>query len=169
MKTYNVKQIAAMLSTSPETVRRWIRDDKLKAEQSSRKEGNIVTQAELDKFLKATPKYFSKISVGIGAAALSSMIGFPAVAGGILSGTVLGLLDVKTKANTKLYLKEIKNKLQTSIKQLNENIEKKQELVKQTEIEIAELKKQVEQFTYLLEHEELLVNVCRTETKKTEG
>lgn len=70
MKTYSVKQIAEMLSTNPETVRRWIRDDKLKAVQVSRKDGNLVTEAELERFLKATPKYFSKFSAGAGLAAM---------------------------------------------------------------------------------------------------
>lgn len=31
MKSYNVKEIAEMLNTNPETVRRWIRDKKLDA------------------------------------------------------------------------------------------------------------------------------------------
>ena len=41
MKTYSVKDIADMLNTNPETVRRWIRAGKLKAHQTSRKDGNI--------------------------------------------------------------------------------------------------------------------------------
>ena len=31
MKTYSVKEIADLLNTNPETVRRWIRDKKLEA------------------------------------------------------------------------------------------------------------------------------------------
>ena len=57
MKTYSVKEIAELLNTNPETVRRWIRSGKLGAIQDSRKEGNVVTQAMLDSFLKTTPKY----------------------------------------------------------------------------------------------------------------
>ena len=45
MKTYSVKQIAEMLGTNPETVRRWIRGDKMKAVQVSRKGGNVITEA----------------------------------------------------------------------------------------------------------------------------
>ena len=52
MKTYSVKEIAELLNTNPETVRRWIRSGKLGAIQDSRKEGNVVTQAMLDSFLK---------------------------------------------------------------------------------------------------------------------
>lgn len=37
MKTYSVKEIAEMLNTNPETVRRWIRDKKLDATIESKK------------------------------------------------------------------------------------------------------------------------------------
>ena len=47
MTTYSVRQIAEKLNTNPETVRRWIRDGKLKAEQTSRRDGNVVTEYEL--------------------------------------------------------------------------------------------------------------------------
>lgn len=52
MKTYSVKEIANLLGTNPETVRRWIRNGKLHAFQETRKDGNSVTKAELNKFLK---------------------------------------------------------------------------------------------------------------------
>ena len=57
MDTYSVKEIADMLDTNPETVRRWIRSGKLEAIQKSRKGGNVVTKAMLDAFLKTSPKY----------------------------------------------------------------------------------------------------------------
>ena len=57
MKTYSVKDIAVMLHTNPETVRRWIRAGKLKADRSSRKEGNMVREDELYRFLRSTTKY----------------------------------------------------------------------------------------------------------------
>lgn len=60
MKTYTVKDIAELLDTSTETVRRWIRSGKLQAEQESRKEGNLVTKERLEEFLKNTPKYEKK-------------------------------------------------------------------------------------------------------------
>ena len=56
MDTYSVKEIADMLNTNPETVRRWIRSGKLEAIQESRKGGNVVTKSMLDAFLKASPK-----------------------------------------------------------------------------------------------------------------
>lgn len=48
MDTYSVKEIADMLNTNPETVRRWIRSGKLEAIQESRKGGNVVTKSMLD-------------------------------------------------------------------------------------------------------------------------
>lgn len=47
MDTYSVKEIADMLNTNPETVRRWIRSGKLEAIQESRKGGNVVTKSML--------------------------------------------------------------------------------------------------------------------------
>lgn len=59
MGTYTVKEIAEKLNTNPETVRRWIRSGKLKAEQSSRKEGNVISEEELQKFISVSPKFNS--------------------------------------------------------------------------------------------------------------
>ena len=39
MRTYTVKEIAELLGTNPETVRRWIRDGKLQAVTNSKKKG----------------------------------------------------------------------------------------------------------------------------------
>lgn len=61
MDTYSVKEIAGMLNTNPETVRRWIRSGKLEAIQESRKGGNVVTKAMLDAFLKNSPKYVGSV------------------------------------------------------------------------------------------------------------
>lgn len=60
MKKYTVLQVADLLETNPETVRRWIRSDKLPAEQSSRKGGNVITEQSLAVFLDGSPKYASK-------------------------------------------------------------------------------------------------------------
>lgn len=49
MKIFNVQQISEMLNTNPETVRRWIRSGKLKAEQDSRKSGNLISEDSLKK------------------------------------------------------------------------------------------------------------------------
>lgn len=57
MIVYNVREVASMLNVSAETVRRWIRTGWLEADQSSRKEGNLITKESLNAFCKNHPKY----------------------------------------------------------------------------------------------------------------
>ncbi len=75
MKTYNVKEIAEMLKTNPETVRRWIRSGKLKAEQQSKKGGNSISEASLIAFLEVYPKYAGYSIAGIPGLFVGSAIG----------------------------------------------------------------------------------------------
>lgn len=57
MDKFTVKQVADMLETNPETVRRWIRSGELKAEKGSNKTGNVITADALADFGNAKPKY----------------------------------------------------------------------------------------------------------------
>ena len=84
MKTYSVKEIAELLNTNPETVRRWIRSGKLEAIQDSRKEGNVVTQAMLDSFLKTTPKYAGALVAG--GMIAGPLVGLTTLAAGVMAG-----------------------------------------------------------------------------------
>lgn len=76
MKTYTVKEIADLLGTNPETVRRWIRDGKLQAVANSKKKGEnkVILESALNAFLKTSPKYAvtlgAPLTLGVGAAAL---------------------------------------------------------------------------------------------------
>lgn len=73
MKTYTVKEIAELLDTNPETVRRWIRDGKLQAVTNSKKEGEnkVILEGALNAFLKTFPKYAATLAapftLGVGA------------------------------------------------------------------------------------------------------
>lgn len=168
MKTYSVKQIAEILSNNPETVRRWIRDDKLKAVQVSRKDGNIVTEAELVRFIKATPKYFSKLTAGVGLAAMSPVVGIGALAGGIVASALLGYFEGKNSVDVRVRPEDFKEYLQKNISKLNGTVLQKQALIHQTESEIVEITKQIEQYTYLLEHEDILVDTLEKATTNME-
>lgn len=77
MKEYSVKDIADLLGTNQETVRRWIRSGKLKAVDDSGKKGEnkVVLDSALNAFLRTTPKYATiastlagTFSLGLGAA-----------------------------------------------------------------------------------------------------
>ena len=56
MNTYRLKQVADMLKTNPETVRRWIESGNLIAQQDLRKGGNVICESVLRGFVKTTPK-----------------------------------------------------------------------------------------------------------------
>ena len=96
MDTYSVKEIADMLNTNPETVRRWIRSGKLEAIQESRKGAKSM----LDAFLKASPKY-----AGIAGGLLASPVGLTtataAIVGGLLAQQLIKNDEIKnTHVNT---------------------------------------------------------------------
>ena len=66
MKNYSVKQIAEMLDTNPETVRRWIRAGRLESSQTSKKDGNVISEEALKAFLECAPKYAAAASAAAG-------------------------------------------------------------------------------------------------------
>ena len=168
MKNYSVKEIAEMLGTNPETVRRWIRDDKLKAVQLSRKEGNVVSEAELERFVRASPKYVSKLAAGVGLAAISPTV-FGVLAGGIAASALLDYFDDKKNAEVRVLPEDLKEHLRNNIDKLREAILQKQALIHQTKAEIAEISKQIERYTYLLEHEEFLAEMLEKATINMKG
>ena len=57
IKEYTVEEISELLMVNKETVRRWIRDDKLKGTRNSKKEGYTVDEFSLQEFLIDNPKY----------------------------------------------------------------------------------------------------------------
>ena len=94
MDTYSVKEIADMLNTNPETVRRWIRSGKLEAIQESRKGGNVVTKSMLDAFLKTSPKY-AGIATGLLASPVGLTTATTAILGGILAQQLIKNDEIK--------------------------------------------------------------------------
>ena len=154
MDTYSVKEIADMLNTNPETVRRWIRSGKLEAIQESRKGGNVVTKSMLDAFLKSSPKY-----AGIATGLLASHVGLTtttaAIVGGILAQQLIKNDEIKNAyVNTSEIKKLLLANIQTSreniarkkksIKHLQEEIEAEQEHIDESEKLIKELEKKIE-------------------------
>lgn len=165
MKTYSVKQIAEKLGTNPETIRRWIRDEKLKAVQVSRKNGNIVTEDELNRFIKSTPKYLSKISTGLNLIANSPAVGIGgALVGGIVASALLRYYEENNTKDVQVRPEDFKVFLNENIKKLDTTIQQKQKLILQTEEEIKQISKQIEQYNYLLENEDMLVGTLTATT-----
>lgn len=125
MKTYSVKEIADMLNTNPETVRRWIRDKKLEATIKSKKGGHIVYESALHTFLKSSPKYASIASTAL----LSTMM-----VGGLIAQKII---DVEQLKKARVSNKDV-------IAFLHEEIKKRTEAIKAKEDTIYQLQKQIE-------------------------
>ena len=161
-KTFSVKQIAAILDTNPETVRRWIRDKKLSAVQVSRKGGNIVTDDELERFLKETPKYAPRFAAYM--TLLSPVVGITALVGGLGIEAIEYFAEKKTidtsilTENFCIYLKENLDKIQ-------EQISQKRETIMQLQEEVANLEHQAEVYKYLLKRGGFLCDTKDAEKK----
>lgn len=93
MKSYSVKEIAGILNTNPETVRRWIRSGKLSSTMTSNKSGNMVSADSLNKFIKETPKYATQLAGSM----MSSPIALSLVVGGIIGGLVSSVISSDKK------------------------------------------------------------------------
>lgn len=136
MNTYTVSQISEMLDTQEETVRRWIRDGKLKAVKTSNKTGNIVTEEDLNEFLRRTPKYSN---VALASLAGAGMIaGYTGIVAAALGAKVLSnSLDNKlSKTNNE---KTIKALLKKKISENEVLIEKKHNKIQCLQKEVSEL------------------------------
>ena len=155
MKTYTVKQVADMLGTNPETVRRWIRSKKLQSTKTSNKEGNVISEDMLDAFMKKYPKYAKSIlptairatSFAAGAAGLS-VAGASALAAGtgILSAALVAtpatlvaiLAERRKKKNTgdSVDAENVKSIVEQSIAAQKEKIRKKETIIQQFQTEL---------------------------------
>ena len=146
MQTYSVKEIADLLNTNPETVRRWIRTGKLKSDIDSRKGGNIVTQQMLDAFLKDSPKYAK-----IAGASLATPLGLgllPAtLVGGVLTSQIIKNEKVK---NAKISATDMIPFLKNEVKTREEAVRQKQITLEQLQLEIKQEKQAIEEVMKLI-------------------
>ena len=153
MTTYNVKQIADMLDTNPETVRRWIRTGKLKAIQASRKEGNQISEMELRDFLKNNPKY-SYFTV----MAATSLIPGLGLAAPIIASIAFYKEQVK---KARVTAEDLKAFLEERLAKIEDRITQKEELIKKTQEEISNLQMKAQQYRFLIKHDELIEDTIK--------
>lgn len=148
MKTYTVKQIADMLETNPETVRRWIRDKKLNAVQISRKDGNIITEDELHRFLNSTPKY----AIRMNPLTISAGIISPALLiSGIIGNKFAGYYNEKSQYDIGITSSEIEKYLKDNISNIENDIKQTKNSIEQLQNEVTKKEKELEKLKYLLE------------------
>ena len=138
MKTYSVKEIADLLNTNPETVRRWIRDKKLEATIESKKGGHIVYESALQAFLKSSPKYASIATTAV----YSTMM-----VGGLIAQKII---DVEQLKKARISDADIIKFLQSEIDVRTASIESKRENIKQLDIQIKADQIQIEAFQKMI-------------------
>jgi hypothetical protein len=146
METYNVKQIADMLNTKPETVRRWIRSGKLYAEKSSRKDGHVVMEKDLKEFLKGSPKY-AALAGGLVSAAI--MMPVPVV-GGIAATYLLSAKMAKETGDKSFSKEDVTRYLQEEIERCNQSINQKLSTIDQLQRDIAKDQQQISECKFVL-------------------
>lgn len=147
LKTYNVKEIAELLKTNPETVRRWIRSGKLKSDIDSRKGGNVVTEQMLNAFLKTTPKYAS-----VAAASLATPLGLGVVTATVIGGALTSqYIKAEQSKKAKIDSAEVVKLLELDIKNRKESIKTKMATVEQLELEIDEERQRIKEAKRLIE------------------
>lgn len=152
MKTYSVKEISEMLDTNPETVRRWIRAGKLKADQSSRRDGNMVQEDELYKYLRSTTKY---AGVAAGMAASNSLLALTTVIGAGVAGGLVSLLAGKSPKNerdVRILSDDVERSIKANIAESEEIIEKKKAAIAELQAEISKEQQQIADCHMALEH-----------------
>ncbi len=152
MKTYSVKDIADMLNTNPETVRRWIRAGKLKADQTSRKDGNTVREDDLYKYLRSTTKY---AAIAAGLAATNPFLALTtAVGAGVLGAIITSFAATPPKNGREVrnLSDDVKRMLKKNITESEETIKRKKAAIAELQAEINKEQQQIRDYETALEH-----------------
>lgn len=128
MKTYSVKEIADLLGTSQETVRRWIRDGKLQAMDDTKKKGEnkVILESALKSFLDASPKYAAAMAISLplgtgimaGAGVTSALLAVKRAEAQRLSRAKIGADSVYAFLATRI--SEERSKLESMLTERNE-------------------------------------------------
>lgn len=128
MKTYSVKEIADLLGTSQETVRRWIRDGKLQAMDDTKKKGEnkVILESALKSFLDASPKYAAAMAISLplgtgimaGAGVTSALLAVKRAEAQRLSKAKIGADSVYAFLATRI--SEERSKLESMLTERNE-------------------------------------------------
>ena len=150
MNTFTVQQVADILKTNPETVRRWIRSGKLKAEKTSNKTGNVILESSLENFGKIMPKYNKLIANNlISSSPSSALIG----AATVLIDSIIGVIykgkqDEINKA--KIDFNELHKLIVSEIETRKKSIVEKEKTLKMLQKEIDTEKENLEELNGLL-------------------
>ena len=164
MTNYSVKQIAEMLDTNPETVRRWIRAGRLESSQTSKKDGNVISEEALKAFLECAPKYAAAASAagilssafpGIGIGTSLAMSAGVSVANAL---TRHGRRKEETADDVRENLIRLQIEQEKLLEQKQAALRQLQEQLKQQEQQLQEEKRQLQQLQRLVRELDLSQN-----------
>lgn len=148
MKTYSVKEIAEMLNTNPETVRRWIRDKKLEATIESKKGGHIVYETALHEFLKSSPKYAAAAKASLAGVAVGAAVLPTFMVGGLIAQK---LIDADQLKKARISNEDVINFLCGEIMKFTEAIKAKEDTINQLQKQIETDQLQITEFQKLID------------------
>ena len=144
MRSYTVKEVADLIQVNPETVRRWIRGKKLRAEKTSNKGGNKILESELRAFLKVAPAY----ATGTGALLVLG-VAAPAV---MLSTFAMGkAIEANDLKKTNIDSKVVIGFIQSEISSHEALVKRKKESIRQIEKEITAEQDRIKELRALIE------------------
>lgn len=151
LEYFSVKDIAELLSVNEETVRRWIREEKLKAERGTGRQGSKITSDSLKEFLEANKGLMTTAVASTLGITPKALLGAAGLVAGIISpistATISGvswLSVLKSKNNDKkevrVQLLEKELELENMAMNLKNEISSKQNELELVESQIAKLK-----------------------------
>lgn len=131
---YTVSEIAEIFQTEPETVRKWIKGNKLLATKgNSNKEGMRVSEASLQKFLSENSVKYSKTAFITATAAI--LTGGTSLAASLI---IKANRDKRNLSEAKIKSSDMINLLEEELKQELETVAEKKELLESLVKEIDE-------------------------------
>lgn len=152
MKSYTVKEIAELLNTNPETVRRWIRDGKMQAVKTTRKDGNAITEDALKAFLKKSPKYARIAATSV---PLLPVAGIALTVGSLVARLILEKYGNKRIDEIHLQPEAFRVQIEKSIADHDVTLQRKQLALEQLKNEIREERKAITDLQLLLDSVDL--------------
>ena len=134
---YTVNEVASILQTNPETVRKWIKEGKLSAiPGNSKKEGMRIDERSLGSFLSDNPKYTTQAYITATLAILTGGVSIPA---SIIFNAQKHAKEKYNKdslSNSRIKASDIIRLLEAEISQEEETIAEKTKLLEDLEKEI---------------------------------
>lgn len=153
-KKYKVNEVAKMLGTNEETVRRWIRNNKLNASQQSKKTGNIINDGDLRTFLQDYPKYFERFMTSTASITEKTTENLIASLGVSILGAA-GISAVKmlwtNRTNEDISQNDIVRFAGQQIEKIEARIKQKRGAIAELEEEIGDYEAQIENYQKILE------------------